>query len=198
MARILAFVLGRLFWGGRTPQGISPSVTLIINFMNPCGSKGHGFKHSHVVRVPPLFFGIEITGEFGVQSRYRFSQVSFVSSLFLAEDDFKLLDRILGEGEFFSEAQFLNLIVERVEAARATRGMQSFHGHKVRPVSFDPRGDDSQRLFQLLLGPFPFEDLYSPVLKLMSPEHCYSQTPRSGINGEHRVKVISHVVGLRN
>jgi len=187
-----------LLWGGRAPHGISPPVTLIINFMNPCGSKGHGFEHSHVVWVPPLFFDSELNGEFGVQSGYRFSQVSFVFSLFLAEDGFKLLNRVLDEVEFVSEAQFLNLVVERVEAARATRGMQSFYGHKIGPVSFDPHGDDSQRPFQLLLGPCPFEDLHSPVLELLSPEHGYSQIPRSGINSEDRVRVISHVVGLKN
>jgi hypothetical protein len=198
MARILAFVLGMLFWGGRTPQGISPSVTLIINFMNPCGAQSHGLEHSHVVGVPPLFFGSELTGEFGVSSGYRFSQVSFVFSLFLAEDGFKLLNCVLDYLEFLSETQFLNLVVERIEAARAARGMQSLYGQKIGPVSFDPRGDDSQRLFQLLLGPFPFEDLHSPVLKLISLEHCYSQTPRSGINGEDRVRVIRMGVGLKN
>jgi hypothetical protein len=35
-------------------------------------------------------------------------------------------------------------------------------------------------------------------LELLSPEHGYSQIPRSGINSEDRVRVISHVVGLKN
>ena len=125
MARILAFVLGMLFWGGRALHGICPPVTLVINFMNPCRSEGHGFEHFHVVGIPPPFFDRELNGEFGILSGYRFSQVSFVFSFFLAEDGFKLLNRVLGEVEFHSEAQFLNLVVERIEAARATRGMQS-------------------------------------------------------------------------
>jgi hypothetical protein len=197
MARILAFVLGMLFWGGRAIASF-PLVTSILNFMNSCGSESHSLEHSYVVGVLPPFFDSELDSEFGVQRGYRFSQVSFVFSFFLAEGGFKLLNRVLDELEVLFEAQFLNLVVERVEAARAARGMQSFYGHKVGPVSFDPRGDDSQRLLQLLLGPCPFEDFHAPVLKLMTLEHRYSQTPRSGINGEHRVRVIAHVVGLKN
>jgi len=116
----------------------------------------------------------------------------------VAEDGFKLLDRVLDEFNFLFEAQSLNLGVERIEAARATRGVQSFYGHKTGPVSFNPRGDDRQRLFQLFLGPFPVEVLHSPVLKLQSPEHGYAQILRSGINREDRVRVIRHGVGLKN
>jgi len=65
MARILAFVLGMLLWGGRAIASFPP-VTSISNFMNPCGSEGHGFEHSHVVGVPPPFFDSELRGEFGV------------------------------------------------------------------------------------------------------------------------------------
>ena len=112
--------------------------------MNPCGSQGQGFEHSHVVGIPPLFFDSELTGEFGVESGYGFNQVSFVFSFFVAEDGFKLLDRVLDEAEFLFEAQSLNLRVERVEAARATRGTQSFYSQKIGLVSFDPGGDDRQ------------------------------------------------------
>jgi len=198
MARILSFVLGILFWGGRGLEEVSLPVKLIINFINPCGSESYGFEHPHVVGVLPKFFDIEFKVEFRVISGHRFSQASFVFSFLLAEEGFKILYRVLSEVEFLFEAKSLNLGLEGVEAARATRGMQSFDDQKIGPVSLDPSGDDSQRLFQLLLGPSPFEDLNSPVFKLISLEHRHSQIPCSGIDCQDRFDIGYHVFGLNN
>ena len=207
MARILSIILVILFWGGREPGGAPPPVKLIIDFINGCGSEGHGFKHPDVVRILSLLFfprlrfrilGVQFGIEFRIISGDLFGQIALVLARLATEKFFQLLDRVLGEVESLSETDSLNLGLEGGEAARATRGMQSFDGQKIGPVSLDPSRDDSQRLFQLLLGPSPFEDLHSPVFKLISLEHRHSQIPRSGIDGQDRLRVVSHVVGLNN
>ncbi len=198
MARILSLVLVILFWGGRGPRGNSSPVKLIINFINACRSESHRFKHSHVVGVLPQFFDIEFKVEFRVISGHGFGQAAFVFSFLWAEEGFQILDRVLGEVESLSETDSLNLRLEGSEAARATRGMQSFDYQKIGLVSLDPSGDDSQGFFQLILGPSPFEDLHSPVFELISLEHRHSQIPCAGVDGQDRLRVVSHVVELNN
>lgn len=127
IARILSFVLVILFWGGRGPKGNSSPVKLIINFINAGRSESHGFEHSHVVGVLPQFFDIELKVEFRVISGHRFGKAAFVFSCLWAEEGFQILDRVLGEVDFLSETDSLNLGLEGSEAARTARGMQSFY-----------------------------------------------------------------------